>query len=717
MNVLRPSAWRYPYLLLAAVFILWSLLHIDLFNGKAFFQGDTVQYFRWLTYHVDNLVHGVYPLWNPYHAWGSVDNFDVRFLGEFNPLYWVVPLAAACGVPESAGFQAFIIMYLFLGCLGFFGLARKLIKNEGLAVVACALLLFSAFGERSFSQLVVLVTFVPTVWFFNELTGFYLAENDALRVRRLLGLFFWCMMLAVSYMPFYFLMIALVALLLTVIFCRKALCDLFHQAASVGRRYPLIMVAGVISVFWALMPGAQWYLSSRDAQYVLDVGRGDFSSVDKARVTVDDINVSGLSVVTSWPEVVDDLDITDQTFSYVSVFLLMLFLLAAATRCSAGQRVIFLTAFLMFLIGLADVFPLQRFLYDHVYLFRLCRNYYFLWPFIIAIAILFAVGQLKVFLDEQPAEGRNRWFYVAFILLAHGTFAVLLTRGEHIVVTTYLALVVSTLVFSGYALGWYGKGAFLTFGLLLAAVIQPCEVLPGFRIPGAMPKDYGIHEARFSYTRPDGGSGFNEEHGFHYRIKIMRDESGFAKAGYLGVKYSYDLMKHLPPSSIQAYIRNKFIVYQGVSYMDPEALDWGHVEGTLKGLKGPALVHDRKALRPGAVSDAARVISGLSRECRVVAFDVNRITIETDFREPVFLVYNDSYHQGWSAMIDGRAAPFFRANAAFKGIWIEPGRHLVRWQFMAGAWQFLYLGLTCLFTVWGVLMLVIRAGRRHEEHP
>ncbi|MBF0387042.1 MAG: hypothetical protein HQL20_04215 [Candidatus Omnitrophica bacterium] len=697
-----------PLCLLGAVFALWTALHWSSFTGKAFFSGDNGQYFYWLTYHFDNLTRGVYPFWNPFHAWGSVDNFDVRFLGEFNPFYWIIPFLGLFRVSAAAGFQAFIILYFFLGCLGFFALARKLCRNDGLAVLACAMLLFSALGERVFTQLAVLITLVPAIWFFNELTGFYQEADGKFQIRRILGLFFWTMIMAVSYIPFFFILVMLAFLAGLLIFNRKVFPLFFGKLIAFVRRYPLIILAGVLSLSAALVPVTRWYLASRDSQYVLLVDRAEVASADKARVPLSGINAGSLCVVTSWPEWFADLDITQQTFSYVTNFLVVLLILVVATRCAPAQRVVFLTGLLVFMVGAADVFPLHQFLYDHVYMFQLFRNYYFLWPFVIAIFILFAVGQLKVWLDGHKPAGRSRWLFLALILLVHLALGALLWAGDGIVLTSYIMLALSALVFSGYVLGWYGQGNWLTFGLLAAALVQPCQVLPGFRILADPPREWGIHEAKFSYVRPRPGTGFNEDHGFHSRTKIMQDESGFVKAGYMGVKYSYDLSQHLPSEALAPYVKNKFVLYKGVSFLDPNSGDWGRVEAVLSGARGSALVYDRQALRAGANSGAARVVTGPSEDLRVTDFNVNGLTVQTALAERAFLVYNDSYHKDWRATLDGQDLPVYRANAAFKGVWVEPGRHTIRWQFMPGPWQAFYLFLTFLFAAWSVVVLLTR---------
>jgi hypothetical protein len=145
-------------------------------------------------------------MWNPFHAWGSVDNFDMRFMGEFNPLYFLMSILVMAGCPIYVAFVFGVVLYFWLGCLGFYAIARRIFdhydsfnsfpqhgeitsRQAGVsggehsissphcgagqgggchpwAVLAYVFLLFSNLGDAVFRQFVVLVIFVPAVWFF-----------------------------------------------------------------------------------------------------------------------------------------------------------------------------------------------------------------------------------------------------------------------------------------------------------------------------------------------------------------------------------------------------------------------------------------------------------------------------------------------------------------------------------------------------------------------
>jgi hypothetical protein len=46
-----------------------------------------------------------------------------------------------------------------------------------------------------------------------------------------------------------------------------------------------------------------------------------------------------------------------------------------------------------------------------------------------------------------------------------------------------------------------------------------------------------------------------------------------------------------------------------------------------------------------------------------------------------YLVNTDTYYPGWRAYVDGRPAPLYRANVAFRAVLVPPGRHTVTFRY------------------------------------
>ncbi len=85
---------------------------------------------------------------------------------------------------------------------------------------------------------------------------------------------------------------------------------------------------------------------------------------------------------------------------------------------------------------------------------------------------------------------------------------------------------------------------------------------------------------------------------------------------------------------------------------------------------------------PNAMSLAAQ---GLA----VTHFSANRLelSVEGAGEKGAWLVYADAYHPGWRAAVDGRPATVWKANTAFKAVYLPPGAKTVGFDITDGRWQ------------------------------
>ena len=88
----------------------------------------------------------------------------------------------------------------------------------------------------------------------------------------------------------------------------------------------------------------------------------------------------------------------------------------------------------------------------------------------------------------------------------------------------------------------------------------------------------------------------------------------------------------------------------------------------------------------------------------MVNSDVNGYQFRVQASTPGILVVSQNFFPGWKAMIDGRAAPVFRADHALTGIAVPEGSYDLHFRFQPptfkiGAWVSLLsaLGLAGLF--------------------
>ncbi|MCH7863797.1 MAG: hypothetical protein IIC56_01120 [Proteobacteria bacterium] len=88
----------------------------------------------------------------------------------------------------------------------------------------------------------------------------------------------------------------------------------------------------------------------------------------------------------------------------------------------------------------------------------------------------------------------------------------------------------------------------------------------------------------------------------------------------------------------------------------------------------------------------------------VTHFSANRleVTVEEVGPKGAWLVYADAFHPGWRAAVDGRPAPVWRANLAFKAIFLPPGTTAVGFDFthpwrQAAHWFIALVSLAFMF--------------------
>jgi hypothetical protein len=195
LQFIQKPAFKKALMLLAPI-VLWAAL------VKNFFvQTDTYVYSYWIKYFFDGLFHGEFPLWDPFRSWGSQDIFDMRFIGEYNPFLYIAFFLDLIGLSFSSAFSVYLVIYFFVGCLGFYLLAKQFLNDERLAYLAYVLFVFSCIGVTMFTQLVIVLVMFPVLWFFYFLISFIKTAE----IKYLPGITFTSMLIVTTYIPYFFL--------------------------------------------------------------------------------------------------------------------------------------------------------------------------------------------------------------------------------------------------------------------------------------------------------------------------------------------------------------------------------------------------------------------------------------------------------------------------------------------------------------------------------
>jgi hypothetical protein len=114
-------------------------------------------------------------------------------------------------------------------------------------------------------------------------------------------------------------------------------------------------------------------------------------------------------------------------------------------------------------------------------------------------------------------------------------------------------------------------------------------------------------------------------------------------------------------------------------------------------------------------SDAPTPDTATGEPGNLIRFEegTNWVRLEASAATPSVLVLNQIYYPGWSAYVDGKKAPVFRANYAFTGTFIDAGRHIVEFRFLPVT--FLAAAAVSVVTILFAVAAVYRSRSKHKE--
>ncbi|MCA1815113.1 MAG: YfhO family protein [Acidobacteria bacterium] len=96
----------------------------------------------------------------------------------------------------------------------------------------------------------------------------------------------------------------------------------------------------------------------------------------------------------------------------------------------------------------------------------------------------------------------------------------------------------------------------------------------------------------------------------------------------------------------------------------------------------------RTALVEAGAAELPRLPGGAlapDASARVVAYEANRLTVETDAPTATVLVVGEIFYPGWEARVDGRASPILLTDYLLRGVALPPGAHTVEMRYRAPA--------------------------------
>ena len=185
------------------------------------------------------------------------------------------------------------------------------------------------------------------------------------------------------------------------------------------------------------------------------------------------------------------------------------------------------------------------------------------------------------------------------------------------------------------------------------------------------------------------------------------------------ISWVFRLFINAEANSFNRYIKSKFIAYDAAEPFDEFRDDFSMARNILGNNPNTALVFGLPARRgEEEVAAKALIIKDGSEQFRVLDFNVNALTVETNFLKEKFLVYNDAYNPFWKAYVNGKPVQLIRANVAFKGAWIPAGKNIIKYEYRSPFWNgkiYTILAVTCLLFFLGLMYGVFKEKRGFEE--
>lgn len=710
-------------------FLLWGYSFRGFITNKLRLHSDATSYYEHFKFYTDNISRGIYPMWEPIRQKGIPAEFFMRRIGSYNPFIFLILILNTIGISYPSAYILFLTIYFFIGIIGFYLLAKQLFHDSKMAFVASMLLMFSSLGTRLFDSYFNLVM-IPMIWFFY----FLLAFTEKQEKRHFLGLTFTLMILCTTYIPLYFLTIFLCFLLCFSVFYFRILMAFLINCRNFIRKNKIFVCLCAAVLILSLLPGLLLFQSMSEGEIVLPNRNYNYAHtpVPSETLEVDIQNVVkwGIAEDLIYSYSITDLRKFKFAIFYLPIFSYILFFLGIFTDMNKKLLFLFTFALLMFLVGTPFAVPLYKFLHAHVHFFKYFRNlHFFLWLIILPLLILFVTGQFQMFLNYTPRTRRDRYALLAFLLTIHAGFAVfLLIRGDGIF-PSYLVILLS---FAFFVFHFYSrlkiKTAGLLFIFLLLITIQPLGAYHYFSKNSQKVPEGVMYPYRYAGSTPflklELPNSLKT-----YQIAADKLEEGENTSSinenktpsmYMATLWYSLLDTHIRRDILGHYAGKKLLVYDHVEHINDENLDFERIGQAFRRNQNVAFISTGKSdmyvpETHGRSASHAQVITKNSKQVNILDFDVNHFKLRTNFNSRKFLVYNDNFHSGWTAFIDGEKTDLYRANVAFKGLWIPKGEHVVYFRFGTIWRRVLDYSLIVVFTavfVWLVCISGVCSPKR-----
>ena len=166
-------------------------------------------------------------------------------------------------------------------------------------------------------------------------------------------------------------------------------------------------------------------------------------------------------------------------------------------------------------------------------------------------------------------------------------------------------------------------------------------------------------------------------------------------------------------------LRNTRVLPRAWLATNAEAVDAEEALRRIQGIESKSDANDfdprRTALLEVAPSELPALTGGelgAGSGARVVAYNPNRIAIETKADKPAVLVVSEIFYPGWEATVDGQPAPIRLTDYILRGVYLDAGSHRVEMHYRSPALRNGAFVSVATLLLLGVLGVCARRARR-----
>lgn len=717
-----------------AAFLLWIFAFRDFFFHANRINLETIASYSWTKFFMNNILNGVFPMWNPYLYLGTSPVPGYVMLGFLNPLVYLVGLLVKLGASYYDAYLIYLALLYFLGCLGFYFLSKVIFKDDDLAFLSYLLFLFSGAGAIIFATTNMLLMFIPGVWFLYFLVRFF----EGFKTGDLMGATYSTMVMMTSYLPFHFATVFLLFATLWGCLYPRQLGYIVLGSWRYIKTKPGVVLGCLMAVGVSVIPLLlqKYESSSNEIVYpsrhctetnLEDCFQGTLNN--QSAMLYEETSRSGtLSERADFRALfshLDKLSFGTDGILFIPVFGYLLIWLGLLTRFDRRVVLFIFLSTLIMLISLGGAAPVHRFLFEHIFFLKYFRNLFFFIVFLTPTLILLAVSQLKLIGQMPVVTLRRRLASIILVLILHLGFMIFLMKEGSIILTSFVTVIASSLFFALFFSGRLKLARPVSQWILaVIIIIQPLQVFSAFGqnasyFKCALPREH-VAPPKFVFTRPAkniprecSANLFLPYIDYFWSYIILEDaagEIGFPGAVGRGVFF---LSHYINRSVWNEYVIDKLKLYDQVEPYEEKYEVLLNLENAMKDNVNKVFVSnvDEKLLKTfssdhiGVEGTFTKALHTSDEEFKITHFDVNSLKFETHFKADKFLVYADSFHSGWKVFINGKSGRVYQANVAFKGIWLPPGPVNVVLKYEPLGGSGVYIFVTMFFAVFSVLTM------------